>query len=214
MFNLTAKVPKGKTVYVAFSGGVDSLGIALLYKNMKFDVHLLHFNHGCSVSNDIESGCRLLANELDLPLTIGYNDSLPKKGQSVEDAWRRARYRFLYSAVPDGGYLLSGHHLDDAVETWIWSSMHGNGKIIEPLQHIEYNGKTIYLTRPFLMTEKEKIVDMVNYRGHVPVPDECNKDNGLVRNYIRNVMMEHVEFVNPGIKKVIRKKYLNLNKPN
>lgn len=210
MHNLTVKIPKTETVYIAFSGGVDSLAAAHFYRKMNMDVQLLHFNHGCEYSNNIEKGCVELAKQLNLPIIVGYNDSLPKPNQSVEDAWRRSRYRFLYSQVPENGYLVTAHHLNDSVETWIFSSLHGNGKIIEPLQEIEFDGKKFKLVRPFLMNNKEKLTKCLVNTGLECVKDECNFDNSLSRNYIRNVMMEHVLFINPGLEKVIKKKYLKL----
>ena len=208
MIQLATKIPKGKTVYVAFSGGVDSLCAALYYKNKGFNVELLHFNHGCEYSNGIEEGCRKLSEDLQLNITVGYNDTPPKPKQSIEDAWRRARYRFLYSCVPHEGYLVTAHHLNDAVETWIWSSMHGEGKVIEPHQEIVYDDKLCNLVRPFLISTKSELENYVENSGMHPVPDAYNKDNSLTRNYIRNVMMPHVLKVNPGIEKVIKKKYL------
>lgn len=212
MKHLTAKVPKGETVYIAFSGGVDSLAAALYYRNKGFDVKLLHFNHGCEYSEEIEEGCRRLSDEIGVPILVGYNDALPKPKQSIEDAWRRARYRFLYSTVPAGSYIVTAHHIQDSIETWVWSSMHGEGKIIEPHQEVNYNGNTYNLVRPFLLNTKEKLIEYVRNSGYQEVPDEYNKKNELTRNYIRNVMMPHVLKINPGIEKVIRKKYINRRK--
>lgn len=65
------------------------------------------------------------------------------------------------------------------------------------------------MVRPFLTTPKSKFEQYVKNQGFECVPDEYNKDNSLARNYIRNVMMEHVKYINPGIEKVIRKKYMN-----
>lgn len=209
MFDMTVRIPKNETVNIAFSGGVDSLAMALLYKKMKYNVKLYHFNHGCEYSDDIEKGCWELSEKLELPLQVLYIDVDIDNRKSIEDQWRRARYRALYEAIGHNEYLLTAHHLNDSVETWIFSSLHGNGKIIEPYQEIEYNGKLVKLVRPLLMSTKERIISFVDHHGFVPVPDECNKDMGLMRNYIRNVMMEHVHVVNPGIEKVIRKKYLD-----
>lgn len=210
MKNLTVKLPKELKINIAFSGGVDSLSLALLYKNFGYDVTLLHFHHGCEWSDDIADGCRHLAEQLNLPIIIGYNDQLPKKGQSVEDAWRRSRYRFLYNHTNDGQVLLTGHHLNDATETWIFSSLHSEGKIIDYDTTINYNGNNIRVARPLLLNPKVTIEQYVSKSGYKPVPDECNTDNGLMRNYIRNVMMPHVLTINPGIEKVIKKKYLKL----
>lgn len=210
MKRLTAKVPKGETVHLAFSGGVDSLACALYYKRKGFNVKLLHFNHGCEYSNTIQEGCQRLSERLELDLVVGYNDTLPKPKQSVEDAWRMARYRFLYGQLPNNGYLVTGHHLDDSIHTWIWSSLHGEGKIIQPEQSVMFNGNLCYLYRPFLLTTKKQFEEFVSTTDLKPVEDKYNSNYDLTRNYIRDVMMPHVLKVNPGIEKVIRKKYLNM----
>lgn len=194
------KVPN--EVCLAFSGGVDSLAAAHFLKNGGKRITLLHFNHGCQYSNTIEEQCRDRAEKLELPIVVFQNDSGEKpKGQSLEDFWRRARYRALRGyAISNGQKLVLGHHLSDAVETHIFSSMHGESKLI-PVQDAT-------VIRPFLITDKQDFVTYAERHGLVPVDDPYNNDLHLTRNYIRHVMMPHVLKINPGIKKVIRKKYL------
>ena len=55
---------------------------------------------------------------------------------------------------------------------------------------------------------KEKMKSYVEPFGISPVEDNYNNDMSLTRNYIRNIMMPHILVVNPGIEKVIKKKYL------
>jgi tRNA(Ile)-lysidine synthase len=196
MLKLLTKIPR--KINLAFSGGVDSLAVAHFLKNGKHDVTLLHFNHGCQYSDTIEQQCRERAESLSLPIVVGKMDEgSPNKGQSLEDFWRRSRYRFLRSFDDQ---FITCHHLDDAVETWVWSSLHGNPKII-PVS----DAKVI---RPFLTTEKDDFIKYANARGLIPVDDPYNADNTLTRNYIRTNMMHHAYKINPGLKKVIRKKYL------
>jgi len=202
MFQLLTKIPR--KVNLAFSGGVDSLAAAHFLHRGGHDVTLLHFNHGCQYSDEIEWGVRhRVENDLygDLPLIVGKIDSTdgPSKGQSLEDYWRRSRYRFLRSFDDP---FITCHHLDDAVETWVWSSLHGNPKII-PMS----DDKVI---RPFLLTEKSQFIEYAGKNRLVTVGDPYNFDNSLTRNYIRANIMPHAYHVNPGLKKVIRKKYLEL----
>lgn len=110
MFQLTAKIPKENVVNIAFSGGIDSLAVALYYRNKGFHTRLLHFHHGCEYSDEIEQGCRTLAEKLQLPIIVGYNDTPVPSNESLENAWRKARYRFLYEHVDNGGYIVSAHH--------------------------------------------------------------------------------------------------------
>jgi len=194
MFRIITKIPN--KVGIAFSGGVDSLAVALFLKRGNKNITLYHFNHGCKYSAEIETKCIEAAETLDMPIVIGSYDGERKKGQSLEDAWRRARYRFLRSWNEQ---IITCHHLDDAVETWVWSSLHGEGKLI-PVT----SGNII---RPFLTTEKSVFENHCKINNLEVVEDEMNKDLHLMRNYMRANMMEDIYHINPGIKKVIRKKY-------
>lgn len=194
MFRFLIKVPN--KVGVAFSGGVDSLAIAHFLKRGKKDVTLYHFNHGCQYSDEIEVKCRESAKSLNCNIIVGGYDGTRLKGQSLEDAWRRARYRFLRSFDEK---IVTGHHILDSLETWVWSSLHGEGKLI-PVE----SGNII---RPFLTTEKATFENYCKNNNLQIVEDEMNKDLHLMRNYMRANMMEHIYHINPGIKKVIRKKY-------
>jgi tRNA(Ile)-lysidine synthase len=198
MIKLLMKVPR--RVNLAFSGGVDSLAAAHFLKRGRHDLTLLHFNHGCEYSDHIEVQCRERAESLAVPIVVyKIDEATPNKGQSVEDFWRRSRYRFLRSFDEQ---FITCHHLDDAVETWIWSALHGNPKIIPAS-----DDKVI---RPFLLTEKTDLVSYADRHGLVAVDDPFNRVEHLTRNYIRANIMEHAYQVNPGLKKVIRKKYLNV----
>ena len=187
------------TVRIAFSGGVDSLVAAHYYGVfLNLNVELWHFNHGCQYSDQIEKECRALAdNILKLPIVVGNVKGDRSKGQSLEDFWRRERYSFLRSSsIP----FATAHHLDDSVEGWCMSAMHGNPKLIP------YKDDLVY--RPFLIVRKEKLQEYADAHDLYPVYDPYNDDLHLTRNYVRANMMEHVLKINPGIHKVIKKKYL------
>lgn len=196
MLKLLTKIPR--RINLAFSGGVDSLVVAHFLAKGKHDVTLLHFNHGCQYSDEIEKQCVERAESLSLPIVVTHMaEGTPNKGQSLEDYWRRSRYRFLRSYDDQ---FITCHHLDDAVETWIWSCLHGNPKLI-PI-------KDDKVLRPFLTTEKAQFQEYAKKHGLVAVDDPYNRDYSLTRNYIRANMIEHAYKINPGLGKVIRKKYL------
>ena len=198
---MIATVPHDITI--AFSGGVDSLAIAHFLKMGKRNITLAHFNHGCPVSDDIEKGCRTLADQLQLPIIVKQiDDAVVPSGHSVEDFWRRNRYRWLRSL---DSWVLTAHHLNDAVETWLFSSIHGTPKLI-PVE----SGNIL---RPFLITEKECFEKYAKKHALQAVHDEYNNDLSKMRNYIRKNLSSMVYHINPGLNTVIRKKYL-INKVN
>tara|TARA_R100001443_G_scaffold97326_1_gene104204 strand:- start:342 stop:602 length:261 start_codon:yes stop_codon:yes gene_type:complete len=83
------------------------------------------------------------------------------------------------------------------------SSLHGTAKLI-PYQR----GEKIF--RPFLLTEKSKIRDYALRHKLDWIEDPSNENVTHKRNYVRHVMMPHVLKINPGIKKVVRKKLIEL----
>lgn len=198
MIKIHPKIDIPKKVYVAFSGGVDSLAIAHFLKNGGRTVELVHFDHGCPVSADIRDACIELASNFKFDLTIKkIDDPVCPPGRSIEDFWRRNRYRWLRSF---DGVVITGHHLNDAVETWLWSAIHGNPKLI-PIE----SGNII---RPFIITPKREFIKYAEKHNLNVVTDACNFDMSLTRNYMRVNLIPVVEHINPGIEKVILKKYL------
>jgi tRNA(Ile)-lysidine synthase len=188
--------PLPRDIFIAFSGGVDSLAAAHFLRN-NHRVTLLHFHHGCEYSDEILHGCLYRAEALELNMVVeNIEYSEPPKGVSLEDHWRRARYRFLrrYENV------VTCHHLDDAIETWVWSSLHGEGKLIP--------SRDSNVIRPFLLTPKADLIAYASKHGLEPVNDPFNGELHLTRNYIRANIIPHALKINPGLPKVIRKKYL------
>ena len=201
MIRLTCPVPN--TTYLAFSGGVDSLAAAHFFQRGGKNVTLLHFNHGCEYSDQIENECVNRAYDFNLPIIVSdlsFTAEAPV-GVSLEEHWRTHRYRFLRFYATTETPVITCHHLDDAVETWIWSSLHGEGKLIP----VENRG----IIRPFLTTEKTELISYAEKHRLIPVDDPYNRENHLMRNYMRVNMMKHAYYINPGLRTVIRKKYLN-----
>lgn len=198
MFKLLTKIPR--KINLAFSGGVDSLAAAHFLKRGKHDLTLLHFNHGCQYSDEIERQCRERAESLSVPIIVGrMPEGSPNKGQSLEDFWRRARYRFLRS-FPE--QFITCHHLDDAIESSIMSLLNNGVSTLIPV-------KDDKVLRPFLITKKSELQSYAKRHGLIEVPDPYNEDLRRQRNYIRKNVIPHILHTHPGYYKVITKRYLN-----
>lgn len=182
---------------VAFSGGVDSVAVADFLLRGKKEVELAFFHHNTEASNKAEDFCRSFANERDVKLHVGRLDRPRDPLKSQEEFWRDMRYGFLESLEQP---VLTAHHLDDAVETWIFSSLHGNPKLIPRTR-----GKIV---RPFLTTTKSELVSWCSRKGLTWCEDESNEDTKYMRNLIRHKIVPEALKVNPGLRNVIKKKYL------
>jgi len=93
--------------------------------------------------------------------------------------------------------IITAHHLDDAVETYLFSSFHGTSKTIP------YNRKKVI--RPFLLTRKSEFEAWCANKNVPYWSDASNKDLRFARNRIRHAIMPEVLRVNPGIHKVVAK---------
>jgi tRNA(Ile)-lysidine synthase len=200
MIKLLGKLPR--KFYLAVSGGVDSMAAYDFLKN-NHEVTPIFFNHGTKDSDHAEEIVRLF-----MPKTLIVDKIQNKitKGQSLEEYWRIERSVFFYKVrhahisqfLGEVPAIVTAHHLDDVVETWLFSSMHGQSKLIE-----HYNG---LVTRPFLLTRKEELENWAEKKKVVYIEDLSNNDTSRMRNYIRHEMMPHVLKVNPGIHKLLANK--------
>ena len=192
MIKLQGKLPR--EVYVACSGGVDSMA-ALDFLSNNHDVTILFFDHDTPTSREALHFVSVQAKKYDAGFLYGTISRKKRDDESMEEYWRNERYKFFHSI---NGTVVTGHHLDDCVETWVWSSMHGTGKIIP------YRNRNVI--RPFRGTRKRDFELWADLKNVPHVEDDSNADTCYTRNYIRHEMMPNVLRVNPGIHKVIAKK--------
>lgn len=190
MIKLTVPLPKSITI--ACSGGVDSMAI-VDFLSRKHDITIAHFNHGTKHGEKAMEFVARYCNNNNLPLLVGHCVTEKERGQSQEEYWRNERYRFFKGLGP----VITCHHLDDCVETYIWSSLHGTPKVIPLVRN--------NVLRPFLTTRKQDLVYWCESHNVPWIEDQSNKNTRYTRNYIRNEMMPHVLKVNPGIHTLVKK---------
>jgi len=195
MIQLACRVPK--KIEIALSGGPDSTAALYFFKRSGREVSASFFHHGTETSEKslsyVEHTCKLL----DVPLRIGKVISGAVPESNLEAEWRTERYDFFnLSDCP----VITAHHLDDAVEWWIFSSMHGEGKLIPRIRDT--------FLRPFLLSRKENLIDICSKNSAIFWADKTNFLIDRPRVLIRNKMIYDCLKINPGLHKVIRKKYL------
>ena len=191
MIKLLFKLPRDITV--AFSGGVDSTAIVdFLSKN--HNVRCAFFHHGTDNSERAFEFVTEFCNQRNLPFTVGYLTKEKPKSLSAEEHWRNERYSFFDNLDTD---IVTAHNLDDCVETYLWSALHGQAKLIPTRRN--------KVLRPFLTTPKTEFVSWCLRKDVAWCEDLSNKDTKYTRNYIRHELMPHALHVNPGLYTVIKK---------
>ena len=185
-------------VVIACSGGIDSMVVTHFLQQGRRNIKLAYFNHDTLHSKRAQDFVEEFAHNNNLDLFLGRIKGTKGK-RSMEEFWRDERYDFFNRI--NTKFLITCHHLDDAVETWVMSAMHGKCKLI-PYQR----GSNIF--RPFLMTSKKTIKDYADRKSLEWVEDPSNSRTEYIRNHIRHSLMPGILKVNPGIRTVIRKKLI------
>lgn len=181
-------------VYLACSGGKDSMMMLHFLLQGRRDVHVLYYNHGTKHGKEAEHFIHEFCKKNNLHLDIG---TYFGKDQT-EAAWRNARYNFLsfYSNRP----IITCHHLNDNIETFLLSTIKGQAKFI-PYQRDN-------IIRPLLLVSRQEL-DHYAIRNNVSwIEDPSNAETVYSRNKIRNLIVPVIKEINPGLESVFYYKCL------
>lgn len=201
MIKLLGKLPYHLPI-VAMSGGVDSMAAADFVSRTR-TIQCAFFHHGTETSERAEHVVRKFCEDRKIVLMTGRIWNSRPADLSPEEHWRNERYAWLDSISGNSIDIITAHHLDDCVETYLWSAMHGTPKTIP------YRRNRV--VRPFLLTPKQSLVNWAT-RHNVPwIEDLSNTDTKYMRNYVRHNIVPHALKVNPGLRRVIARKVVDAN---
>ena len=196
---------------VAYSGGRDSTALLSLVRELRearapgfARPHAVHVHHG--LHRDADSWaehCERQCATLGIELTVR-RVRVERRGVGVEAAARTARYRALAEAARELGAaaVLTAHHLDDRLETFLLQWIRGAG--LEGLSAMggrrgldaddsdpASGSGPVALLRPLLHVPRERIERYVQNKALAFIEDPSNADTRFDRNAIRlNVMPE------------------------
>ena len=174
---------------VAVSGGPDSVALLLaLVEVGAGPLTVGHVNHQLrgGESDADEAFVRELAGRLGLAVAVA---ALPPGEGNVEATARRLRYDFLHSV---GGWVATGHTLDDQAETVLHHLIRGTG--LDGLRGIAATGRVL---RPLLTVGR---ADVREYLGERPYRvDASNADPAFTRNRIRAEVLPLLRTFNPRV---------------
>lgn len=180
---------KEAKLLVACSGGVDSVLLIHLCHSMEMNFGVAHCNFQLrgDESDEDQRFVKDLCKRWDLPF---YTESFDteafagKQGVSIQMAARDLRYRWFDEILAqfDYDYVLTAHHLDDNLETFLINLSRGTG--IRGLSGIpEQNQKII---RPLLPFTKDQILELAKSEGLFWREDSSNLKSDYLRNALRH----------------------------
>ncbi|MPS72052.1 MAG: tRNA lysidine(34) synthetase TilS [Chryseobacterium sp.] len=187
-----------KTYLLAVSGGVDSMVLADLFQVSGFDFHIAHVNYHLR-NEDSDLDQKLVSDfcgKHKIPFhlyEISQKDDQPEN--SIQNWARELRYRFFRDVQVKEGldFLVTAHHLNDQVETFIINLSKASG--IRGLSGIPRNENGII--RPLLDFSKDEIYDFARENKIEFREDRSNQKTDYLRNKIRHNIVTELEKVNP-----------------
>lgn len=204
MIRLIAPIPR--RVCLAVSGGSDSMAALDFALRGGREVRVLHFDHGTLHASEARGFLEDFCGSRGLDLVVSGLRRARDSRQSLEEYWSAERHRFFAEHL-DWGPVVTGHHLDDAVEWWVMTSLHGTPRLMHPVN------RNTGVIRPFLATPRAELEAWCVRRGVPWVSDPSNSSRAHMRNVVRLDIIPHALRVNPGLATVVRKRLLAAARP-
>lgn len=196
----------GRRIWLACSGGRDSLALAALcvqlYRRRKlpFLPQLLHVNHGLQVgSHHWAEHVAKWANIQQVPCQV----LVAKIDSHDEQAARQARYQVMHTHINQDDVLLLAHHADDQAETVLMRLIQGAGvNGLSGMQAWRVQSQGAHrniLWRPWLSVRRATISHYAQQLELPYIDDPTNKTGDNVRSGLRRDIMPILATYNPNV---------------
>ena len=181
---------------LAISGGVDSMVLANLFliNNLNFSIAHCNFQLRGKESDDDELFINKWCSEKDIKLynkKFSTEDYCKNNKLTIQMGARELRYEWFRELIDKEkhDFIVTAHHIDDQLETFIINSIRGTG--IDGLVGIP--DKINKIIRPLLMSSKDQIIEYskvnkINYRE-----DSSNDKEDYLRNKIRHSVIPYLK---------------------
>ncbi|MCJ7467691.1 MAG: tRNA lysidine(34) synthetase TilS [Maribacter sp.] len=185
---------------LACSGGLDSVVLAHLCQNCGLDFALAHCNfrlRGAESDGD-EEFVKELANKFNCHFFVTHFDTIGyinKNKVSVQVAARELRYHWFAEIMQKNniGILVTAHHADDNLETFLINFSRGTG--IDGLTGIP--SQTDAICRPLLNFSRSMLLDYATNEGIIWREESTNSETKYLRNKIRHDIVPLLKQLHP-----------------
>ncbi|MEL1244377.1 tRNA lysidine(34) synthetase TilS [Flavobacterium sp. DGU11] len=204
---------KERKLLVAVSGGLDSMVLVHLLHQLNYDISIAHcnFNLRGEESDGDEDFITTYAKENKLQLFVtNFNTALFASDNklSIQVAARQLRYLWFDELLQENNldFLLTAHHLDDSLETFLINFTRGTG--LEGLTGIpQQNGKIV---RPLLPFTRDEILAYAKENDIQWREDSSNASDKYLRNRLRHDVVPLLKTLNPAFAESFQQTLENL----
>lgn len=192
---------EGKRLLLAVSGGLDSMVLAHLSLQLGLKFSIAHCNF--MLRNDESDKDEVFVKSFcDAHNIKGYfrrfeTEKYAEDSKlSVQMAARKLRYEWFYELLEKEGfdYIVTAHHLDDTLETFLINVSRGTG--LEGLTGIPAENDKII--RPLLIFSREEIENYARKHQLQWREDSSNASDKYLRNKIRHQVVPVFKEMNSG----------------
>jgi len=191
--SILSKHKQNNSFAVAVSGGPDSMALAflsnLLMNETKYKMYFLLIDHGIRKNSGKEAlQVKKLLKKKGINLQVLKNKK--KIATNIQKNARDLRYELLVEFCRRNKVksLLTAHHKDDQVETFLIRLSRGSG--VEGLSSMSQSTNLKYgikLIRPFLEFKKNQLKHISNKVFKKTIKDPSNKNRKFLRTNIREL---------------------------
>lgn len=195
--------PRHSRVWLAVSGGLDSMALLEAADGLPWDFGVLHVDHGLHPqAAEILAFVRERTAQKGWPFqehaVQGLATSTERKSMGLEAAARAARYRWMAEAAGPKGVVLTAHHADDQRETRLLHLLRGSRTealaAMSPWQ-LQWG---FALGRPFLDIDKSMLKAALEQAKTPWREDPTNAAPDFLRNRIRGELIPLLDSIRPG----------------
>ena len=191
---------KNKQLFLAISGGIDSMVMLHLFQQLQYKFAILHCNfylRGAESDADSEF-IKDYAEKFNIPYSFGHfqtKEYAKDKKISIQMAARELRYVWFEEQLnhKQFDFVLTAHHADDEFETFLINLSRGTG--LTGLIGIPQNNKKII--RPMLPFSRQEINDYARINNIKWREDSSNNSDKYLRNNIRHNIAPLLKDLNP-----------------
>lgn len=200
-------------IAVAISGGLDSVTLAHLLHEAGLKPDFIHVNFNLRGADSHEDALfvKQLAQSIGVSCHVKSVDTTTYAAQqqlSIQMAARALRYDYFEDLVRQDvvDYVLTAHHLDDQLETFLINLGRGTG--LRGLTGIPE--KSAHILRPLLPFSREELLEFTLSRKLNWREDSSNASDKYLRNSLRHNVIPALKKASPHLMQTLSSTFQNL----
>jgi tRNA(Ile)-lysidine synthase len=192
---------QGQKLLLAVSGGLDSMVLVHLFQQLNYEIVVMHCNFQLRGLESFEDQqfIQEYSNTNAIPFVFTQFDTEVFADDfkvSTQVAARELRYSWFYEqlAIQRGDFILTAHHADDNLETFLINLSRGTG--LEGLTGIPAQNEKVI--RPLLSFSRQEIEEYASVNNLKWREDSSNASDKYLRNKIRHHLVPLLKELNPN----------------